>query len=81
MLQVRENEISQRKWSIGTARLRTLEGILPEILSHPETSTYVDNWIKFGCVMVQVKLQILMKFLKTRVNAWLQNICSATWMN
>jgi len=43
MLQVRENEISQRKWSIGTARLRTLEGILPEILSHPETSTYVDN--------------------------------------
>jgi len=28
MLQVRENEISLRKWSDGTAQLRTLEGTL-----------------------------------------------------
>jgi len=29
MLQVRENEISLRKWSDGAAPLRTLEGTLP----------------------------------------------------
>jgi len=28
MLQVRENEISLRKWSDGTAHLRTVEGTL-----------------------------------------------------
>jgi len=34
MLQVRENEISLRKWSGGTAHFRTLEGILVHILYH-----------------------------------------------
>jgi len=29
MLQVRENEISLRKWSDSAAHLRTLEGTLP----------------------------------------------------
>ena len=32
MLQVRENEILLRKWSGGTAQLRTLEGTLDPYL-------------------------------------------------
>jgi len=29
MLEMRENEISLRKWSSGTAQLRTVEGTVP----------------------------------------------------
>jgi len=64
MLQVRENEISLRKWAGGTAQLRTLEGTLIDVKYNIAfTATAVASKILTSIKANYLKYQAMAKFL------------------